>query len=266
VSSISRQLLGSLLGEWGLRQQLAALRNLYCLTSPTVVAWADVLLDRAASAARSGGLAAVDLSEMEALLGDMIVAAAGWEDLPDPSLLSLSLQSTSSGGGSTSSSRPGTAGTGAATAGGAQVAVGSSSSAGEAAAALVADVAGLAVHHGSSWLLSLVLDSAQLQQLNKVRASVDCMSVAVVHRLCVAMCDDLLAAGQRAEALALHMVPSLHSGCAKHLLLLLSPGEHPLCVPPSSPLPNHMQKHTPLPSPGLSPQHLALGFLLQLRY
>jgi hypothetical protein len=200
VSSISRQLLGSLLGEWGLRQQLAALRNLYCLTSPTVVAWADVLLDRAASGGRSGGLIAVDLSEMEALLGDMILAAAGWEDLPDPSLLSLSLQGSSNGGNSsatsvtnTSSSRPGTAAAAAvhtAAAGGAA----GGASGGEAAAALVGEVAGLQVHHGSSWLLSLVLDSAQLQQLNKVGTpllpSVQCASMCV--HVCVCVCAELM--------------------------------------------------------------------------
>jgi ABC-type tungstate transport system substrate-binding protein len=44
VSAISEELLSSLLGEWGLLLELAGVRNLFLLSHPVTIAWAEGVL------------------------------------------------------------------------------------------------------------------------------------------------------------------------------------------------------------------------------
>lgn len=61
VDVIGSQLLGCLLGEWGLQAELRALAGTFLLASPSVVAWADDLLE---AVERGGGLDGLDASEL----------------------------------------------------------------------------------------------------------------------------------------------------------------------------------------------------------
>jgi len=72
VNSIGSQLLGCLLGEWGLQAELRALAGTFLLASPAVAAWADDLLDCVEGA---GGVEGLDAAELTIGLQ---VGGVGW--------------------------------------------------------------------------------------------------------------------------------------------------------------------------------------------
>jgi hypothetical protein len=61
VGAIGSQLLGCLLGEWGLQAELRAVAGVYLLASPSAADWADRLL---AAVEAGGGLEALDAAEL----------------------------------------------------------------------------------------------------------------------------------------------------------------------------------------------------------
>ena len=70
VSAISEELLSSLLGEWGLLLELAGVRNLFLLSHPVTIAWAEGLLNLAQQQQQGGRslLQTMDPKELEIML------------------------------------------------------------------------------------------------------------------------------------------------------------------------------------------------------
>ncbi|GBF98777.1 hypothetical protein Rsub_11359 [Raphidocelis subcapitata] len=142
IGAIGSQLLGCLLGEWGLQAELRAVAGVYLLASPLAVDWADWLL---AAVEAGGGLEALDATELTIRLGELAAAAPGEDPLPSPGSLVVSIDAAALDAARAAAAKAG---------GGPRRGPG------------VGELAALQVRHLGSWLLSLVADPASLQRFN----------------------------------------------------------------------------------------------------